>query len=39
MFKLSCTVKLAEIIHAGGETQCYNIHKRIYSAWNKEELP
>jgi sorting nexin-29 len=30
---------LAELIKAGGETLCSEIHKLICSIWNKEELP
>jgi hypothetical protein len=30
---------LAELIKTGGETLCYEIHKRICSVWNKEEFP
>jgi hypothetical protein len=30
---------LAELIKAGGETLCCEIHKLICSIWNKEELP
>jgi hypothetical protein len=30
---------LAELIQAGGETLCSEIHKLINSVWNKEELP
>jgi hypothetical protein len=30
---------LAELIKAGGETLCSEIHKLICSLWNKEELP
>ena len=29
----------AELIKAGARTICYEIHKRIISIWNKEELP
>jgi hypothetical protein len=29
---------LAELIKTGGET-CSEIHKRLHSIWNKEELP
>jgi hypothetical protein len=29
---------LAELIQAGGSTLCSEIHKVIYSIWNKEEL-
>jgi hypothetical protein len=29
----------AELIKAGGETLCSEIHKLIYSIWSKEELP
>jgi hypothetical protein len=29
----------AELIIAGGETFCSEIHKLIYSIWNKEEFP
>jgi hypothetical protein len=29
----------AELIKAGGETLCSEIHKLIHSIWNKEELP
>jgi mannosyltransferase OCH1-like enzyme len=29
----------AELIRAGGETLCSEIHKLIHSIWNKEELP
>jgi hypothetical protein len=29
----------AELIKAGGETFCSEMHKRICSIWNKEELP
>jgi hypothetical protein len=29
----------AELIHAGGETLCYEIHKLVNSIWNKKELP
>jgi hypothetical protein len=29
----------AELIEAGGETLCSEIHKLIFSIWNKEELP
>jgi hypothetical protein len=30
---------LAELIKAGGETVCSEIHKPLRSVWNKEELP
>jgi hypothetical protein len=30
---------LAELIKAGGETLCSEIHRLICSIWNKEELP
>jgi hypothetical protein len=30
---------LAELIKAGGETLCSEIHKLICSIWNKDELP
>jgi hypothetical protein len=30
---------LAELIKAGGETLCFEIHKLICPIWNKEELP
>jgi hypothetical protein len=30
---------LAELIKAGGETLCYEIHDLICSIWNKKELP
>jgi hypothetical protein len=30
---------LAELIKAGGETLCSEIHKLICSIWSKEELP
>jgi hypothetical protein len=30
---------LAELIKAGSETLCSEIHKLICSIWNKEELP
>jgi hypothetical protein len=30
---------LAELIKAGGETFCSEIHKLIHSVWTKEELP
>jgi hypothetical protein len=30
---------LAELILAGGETLHFEIHKRVVSIWNKEELP
>jgi hypothetical protein len=30
---------LAELIKAGGETLCSEIHKIICCIWNKEELP
>jgi hypothetical protein len=30
---------LAELIRAGGETLCSEIHRFICSIWNKEELP
>jgi len=30
---------LAELIQAGGNTSCFEIHKLIYSIWSKEELP
>jgi hypothetical protein len=30
---------LAEMIKAGGETLCSEVHKFIYSIWNKKELP
>jgi hypothetical protein len=29
----------AELIKAGGETLCSEIHRLIRSIWNKEELP
>jgi hypothetical protein len=29
----------AELIKAGGETLCSEIHKLICSIWNKEEFP
>jgi hypothetical protein len=29
----------AELIKAGGETLCSEIHRLICSIWNKEELP
>jgi len=29
----------AEMIEAGGETLCSEIHRLILSVWNKEELP
>jgi hypothetical protein len=29
---------LAELIKAGGETLCSEIHKLIFSIWNKDEL-
>jgi hypothetical protein len=29
----------AELIKAGGETLYFEIHKLIFSMWNKEELP
>jgi hypothetical protein len=29
----------AELIKAGGSKICSEIHKHIYSIWNKEELP
>jgi hypothetical protein len=29
----------AKLIKAGGETLSSEIHKLIYSVWNKEELP
>jgi hypothetical protein len=29
----------AELIQAGGETLCSEIHKLIKLIWNKEELP
>jgi hypothetical protein len=29
----------AELIKAEGETLCSYVHKRIFSIWNKEELP
>jgi hypothetical protein len=29
----------AELIKAGDETLCSEIHKLIYSIWNNEELP
>jgi hypothetical protein len=29
----------AKLIKAGGETLCSEIHKFIYSLWNKEKLP
>jgi hypothetical protein len=29
----------AKLIKAGDETLCFEIHKFIYSIWNKEELP
>jgi hypothetical protein len=29
----------AELINAGGETLCSEVHKLICSIWNKEELP
>jgi hypothetical protein len=30
---------LAELIKAGGETLCSEIHKLVSSIWSKEELP
>jgi hypothetical protein len=30
---------LTELIKAGGNTSCSEIHKLINSAWNKEQLP
>jgi hypothetical protein len=30
---------LAELIKAGGETLCSEVHKLICSIWNKEKLP
>jgi hypothetical protein len=30
---------LAQLIQAGGETLCSEIHKLINSIWDKEELP
>jgi hypothetical protein len=39
-YKLPCNIQiLAELIHAGGETLWYEIHKLIKSVWNNEELP
>jgi hypothetical protein len=29
----------AELIKAGGETSCSEIHELICSIWNREELP
>jgi hypothetical protein len=29
----------AELLQAGGNTQCSDIRKLIHSIWNKEELP
>jgi hypothetical protein len=30
---------LAQLIKAGGETLCSEMHKLIHSIWNTEELP
>jgi hypothetical protein len=38
--KFLCTDQiLADLIKAGGETLCAEIHRLICSIWNKEELP
>jgi hypothetical protein len=39
-YKSLCTDQIpAELIKAGDETLCSEIHKLICSIWNKEELP
>ena len=39
-YKSPCIDKIpAELIKAGGRMICSQIHKLIYSVWNKEELP
>jgi hypothetical protein len=39
-YKSSCIDQiLAELIQAGGNTLCSEIHKLFHCVWNKEELP